>query len=600
MGSSALTLGRAKGGVFWGQALTLTVPVQMDGADNTSALCFNADVFYGDARQDTDRVSVTSTMQSQTQSVQVIVSSHAPVDEPVVTVYMRAGCENKTTRRYVVLAELAATVVTPPIGVGAAPAASQAPQFDKKPASVPRSTRLADAPALGAQTPGPRPVPAARSAPRPPKAEGPRAHLKLAPLDLSIEHDSTLKLSNELAVEGGEDLQKRARAVALWRSLSATPQESLIEENRRQALESDLKGLHAITVKNSQLLDDMTRRLGKAESGRYSNPLVYGLLAAVVLLGSAIGFMWSRATGGQRSGGPWWGNGSVGDKSESVPRPGAAVPAKVTGVPPQALQPLGVADVDIDLPVDDAVAHTHTHPQPIVAKLAKHVGHAAPGQTMSRALGHVDFAQSKSAALLRSIHSKEMLDVRQQAEFFMALGQHQEAVKLLRDSVDSNADANPLVFLELLKVFHTLGRKSEYDHYRIGFNAIFSGQVPAYSEFSLPGSGLEAYPAVCNRIVALWPSDEVVAYIENCLVRPGNERGGQGFDLEAFRDLLLLHAMASRISSSSFESGFMPFSAARSAPALAPTGATDVDVDLDLSESRDDNLIDFGKSGWSR
>ena len=594
MGSSALTLGRAKGAVLLGQALTLTVPVQMDGGDSTSALCFDADVFYGDVRQDAGRVSVTSTVQSHMRSAQVTVSSYAPVDEPVVTVYMRAGCENKTTRRYVVLAELAANVLPPPTGVGPAPAATQAPQSDKKPASVPRNIQLANAPALDAQAPGPRPVPAPRSFTRPPKEEGRRAHLKLAPLDLSIEHTPSLKFSSELAVQDGEDLQERARAVALWRSLNATPQESLIAESRRQALESDLKGLHAITVKNRQLLDDMTLRLGKAESDRYSSPLVYGLLAAVALLGLAIGFMWSRATQGRRSGAPWWGDSSVEDKSESVARPGAPMPAKATYIPPQALQALGVADVDIDPPVDDAVVHRHS--QPAVAKLAKRVGHAKAGQTVSRASGHVDFAQSMSAALLRSVHSKEMLDVRQQAEFFMTLGQHKEAVKLLRDSVDANVKVNPLVLLELLKVFHTLGRKSEYDDYREGFNAIFSGQVPVYAEFSRPGSGLEAYPTVCSRIVALWPSEEAVAYIQNCLVRRCNEREEKGFDLEAFRDLLMLHGMASRISSSSIESNFVPFSAARS----ASTGTTEVDVDPDLSDSQHDKLADFDRSGWSR
>jgi hypothetical protein len=181
----------------------------------------------------------------------------------------------------------------------------------------------------------------------------------------------------------------------------------------------------------------------------------------------------------------------------------------------------------------------------------------------------------------------------------MTLGQHEEAIALLRDSVDTSTDANPLVFLELLKVLHTLGRKAEYDHYRNGFNAIFNGHVPVYTEFNQPGSGLEAYPPVCRRIVTLWPSDEAVSYIENCLVRKRMENGGQDFDLEAFRDLLMLHGVASRITSSSFDSGFMAFSAAKTAPIpVAPAPDVGVDFDLDLSEPHG-NLIDFDASGWS-
>ncbi len=594
MNSSALTLGRAKGVVFLGQALTLTVPLQMEAGDGASALCFEADVFYGDARQDGGRVNVSSAVSPQTQSATVTVSSQAPVDEPVVTVYLRAGCENKNTRRYVLLAELAPTQ-TPQLPVTGSDTA-------------PRTARQAVSATVDAPH-TPRPSAAVASVPRPPKPEGRRARLKLTPLDLATDREPTLKLSNELAVEEGEDLQKRARATALWRSLNATPQDIQGAESQRQALESDLKNLHAITVKNRQLLDDMTQRLGKAESGRYSNPLVYGLLLAFVLCGLAIAFLLKRANRDGLSGAPWWRDESVGDKSETVEfvdsavpktHPAAAVPSTKASVSPAATQPLGVAGVDIgvdiDLLVDDAVAHSR--PQPALAKVSKAPANATHDLPVSRAAGHVDFGHSMSATLLRSVNSKEMLDVRQQAEFFMTLGQHEEAIALLRDSVDAGPDANPLVSLELLKVLHTLGRKAEYDHYRNGFNAIFNGHVPVYAEFSQPGSGLEAYPSVCRRIVASWPSEEAVSYIENCLVRTRKESGGQDFDLEAFRDLLMLHGVASRIASSSFDSGFMAFSAVKTAP-IPVYAASDAGVDLDLSEPHDGNLIDFDTSAWS-
>ena len=211
----------------------------------------------------------------------------------------------------------------------------------------------------------------------------------------------------------------------------------------------------------------------------------------------------------------------------------------------------------------------------------------------------MDFAHSMSATL-RSVNTKEMLDVRQQAEFFLTLGQHEEAITLLRESVDAGAEANPLVYLELFRVLHSLGRKAEYDHYRSGFNAIFNGYLPAYADFNQAGSGLEAYPPVCNRIVALWPSEEAVSYIASCLVRGPKENGGQEFDLEAFRDLLMLHGVASRIASSSFDSGFMPFSAAKmDTPAAGQAAEGGVDVDLGVAHASRGNLIDFDASGSS-
>jgi hypothetical protein len=617
MSSSALTFGRAKGTVLLGQALKLTVPVQMEMGEGASAMCFEADVFYGDSRQDASRVRVSSELLPQLQSANVTVTAQAGVDEPVVTVYLRAGCESKTTRRYVMLAELAANVV-PSSNTSDLPSVSpsprtasvvQPPSPDKAVPKVPPAGRRANAATVDA-IPG-RAADAPKS-PKSPKIEGRRAYLKLAPLELTPERDPTLKLSNELFVEQGEDAQKRASAVALWRSLNATPQEILSRESRRQALESDLKGLHDISVKNQQVLEELTRRLGRAESERYSNPLVYGLLAAIVLCGLAIALVWNRARWSGIARVPWWRGDTAGDRDETVefgegdiPTPrnaGTPNAHKVDARPASAVDGVvappaqGGTHINIDLYLDDAAENNSSaasaaeNPEPDVK----------PTKPVLRASGHMDFAHSMSATL-RSVNTKEMLDVRQQAEFFMTLGQHEEAVALLQESVDASADANPLVSLELLKVLHTLGRKVEFDHYRNGFNAIFNGHIPAYADFNRPGSGLEAYPEVCGRIVALWPEEDAILYIENCLVRTRKETGRQDFDLEALRDLLMLHGVASRIASASLDSSFMAFSAAKTFPtSITPiVAASEVEVDFDLSESRADNLIDFDASGWS-
>ena len=614
MNSFALTLGRAKGSVLLGQALTLRVPVALETGEGASALCFDADVFYGDSRQDASRVSVSSDAAPQSPAASVTIVARAPVDEPVVTVYLRAGCESKTSRRYVMLAELSTTLVDAPTAVNPpriSPTArskptGRLPEADRVATTAPRTTQRVKAPAEDAR---PQPVAAAKPVAERQKTEGRRAHLKLAPLDLMPEREPALKLTNELILVEGEDAQKRAGAVALWRSLNATPQDIAGAETRERALESDLRGLHDITVKNRQLLEELSRRLSNAESERYSNPLVYALLAAVALCCLFIALFWNRAPRGALAGVPWWRDDGTEDKTETVDFGHDAAPSPDTGhivrdkkvdapsaAPPHAAlqsSPVVTRIEDIDFVLDGP---SEPLPKLVETQVKKVDRLASPAKPVSAASsGHIDFAHSLSATL-RSVNTKEMLDVRQQAEFFMTLGQHDEAIALLSESVDGSADANPLVYLELLKVLHTLGRKAEYDQYRSGFNAIFSGHVLAYVDFNQSGSGLEAYPQVCRRIVALWPSEDVVSYIGNCLVRAGNESGGQEFDLEAFRDLLMLHGVASRIASSSFDSGFVAFSTAKTVPAPI-NGAPEVDVDLDLSEPRD-NLIDFDASGW--
>jgi hypothetical protein len=225
-------------------------------------------------------------------------------------------------------------------------------------------------------------------------------------------------------------------------------------------------------------------------------------------------------------------------------------------------------------------------------------------------------------ASLRAVNIKEMLDVRQQADFFMTLGQHDEALELLKGCVDGSSESNPLVYLDLLRILHTLGRKSEFDRYRTDFNALFSGNVPVYAAFSQEGAGLEAYPDICRTIEVSWPSNRAIEYIEKSLVRDFDDDAKQTMDLDAFRDLLLLHGVAKRIESTS-DSGQMPFitsrpSSVESVAAITtevdgfslPTskqpvsvvgmGIDKLSVDLDLSvgDTRG-NLIDFDASDFS-
>ncbi|MGI9133234.1 MAG: hypothetical protein ACR2I0_04715 [Rhodoferax sp.] len=102
---SALTLGRARGAAWIGQTLDLSVAVQIDSGSSESALCADADVFYSESRQDPARVRVTQEPGAEPDSVLLRVVASAIVDEPVVTVYLRAGCLQKVTRKYVLLAD---------------------------------------------------------------------------------------------------------------------------------------------------------------------------------------------------------------------------------------------------------------------------------------------------------------------------------------------------------------------------------------------------------------------------------------------------------------------------------------------------------------
>jgi len=606
--SMALTLGRARGAVLLGQPLKLTVPIQLESREDPSAMCFDADVFYGDSKQDASRVGVTSDVSPQSQSANLYVSALGNVDEPVVTVYLRAGCAGKTSRRYVLLAELVTEMARQPVDAVAPTRALPdvvAPRTQANPVDVSENakakpvTRRLSATGSGLESTH---TPAANSNPsvatRRPASSRPR--LKLAPVDLTVDRDPILKLSNELLLGGLEDLQKRAQAVALWQSLNASPEEVLSAQSRRQALEADLKGLHDVTAKNRQILEELTRRLDTAETERYSNPLVHALIATLLALG--LGWVYVRSRRQQVVvGAPlWWRDEGSVDRAGVATHVSERVSAQADSewshsvltetsspMPPAgvvARPPAGMTEVDIDLPWDAPVDVN----QDGMSSVSK--PQAAPAAMTSRALRHHDFADSMTTTL-RAVNTREMLDIRQQAEFFMTLGQHQEAVDMLAENIDTGAEANPLVYLDLLRVLHTLGRKAGYDHYRNAFNGIFSGRVPEYADFNHGGKCLEAYPDVCHRLVQLWPSEEAVAYIEECLVSRSDGDAAHGFDLEAFRDLLMLHGVAMRMDSA-LDTGFSSFSTARTVATEANSPKIDAAVDFDVSEPVG-NLIEF-------
>ena len=116
LGSTAMTLGRTRGAALIGRPLDLSVQVRLEPGDEATAACFDADVFHGDTRIDSGRVSVQFQPAAGAQDATVRIRSSVVVDEPVVTIYLRAGCTQKVTRRYVLLADYPTDTLAAPLG----------------------------------------------------------------------------------------------------------------------------------------------------------------------------------------------------------------------------------------------------------------------------------------------------------------------------------------------------------------------------------------------------------------------------------------------------------------------------------------------------
>jgi hypothetical protein len=142
----------------------------------------------------------------------------------------------------------------------------------------------------------------------------------------------------------------------------------------------------------------------------------------------------------------------------------------------------------------------------------------------------------------RDVSAEELIDLEQQAEFFVVLGQEEAAIDLLVGHLRDSGGASPLPYLKLLDIYHRRGDHEAYDRTRDRFNQRFNAHAPAWEAAAGDGRALEDYPAVVAWLQKVWPQPlDAMAELESLLFR---KDGGELFDLPAYRELLLLYALA--------------------------------------------------------
>jgi len=552
-GSQALTLGRVSSSAVIGRSLDLGIAVQMDAGETAASLCFDADVFHGDARQDPGRVKVLVEPAAQPNMLNVRVLSATAVDEPVVTVYLRTGCGQKTTRRYVLLADFPSELAAPaapqsaailsPTTAAAAPVpavggiaglSASAGAVDKV-TSSPRAPKSADPQStrnkrVPAKSSAPASKNAATNSVRPVERLAGQPRLQLDPLDLFS--DRIANLDGDMTFEA--------------------PPDALESIQKLQTLEESLKSLRLMASKNEASLGDLQARLQKAESSGFSSLASYALMGLSLLCLSAVAVavvLWRRqrqAQGGQE----WWGDAApapvvpaVKNVAEIVPQEQAADPVanqwhasvhsqhpSESEFAPQEFKRSGF-DVNVDMTEMSDSAFRDFMPTGALS------GHASK-------LADLEPEGVPADRTARNLNSDAVLDIRQQAEFFVSLGQAERAVKLLRREIKESEEANPFVYLDLLALFHSLGLKGEFQQLRESFELLFCCRIPAFTFFKNRSLDLEAYPEVLSHIAEIWSKPGIFDWLESCIFQKPDNSGSPGFDLEAFRDLLFLHSVA--------------------------------------------------------
>lgn len=576
----ALTVGRARGTALIGRPLELVVPVTLDPSE-TQGPCAGADLFYGE-----ERVRAPTVRWEPGLGMQGVVriTSPAPVDEPMVTVYLRIGCDQSSSRRFVLLSELPPedenSSVVLPVARAAAPRASAEAAVPRRAAAVPpAATRTTSAAAALPAATRPVRAPAAVARPRVQRTAlaQPQARLKLEPLDLSIDRDPILRLTSDIRTEPAAEPQQRQAAAALWQVLQRGPEETVQEALRLQGVERELKSLHDVTRQNVALIREMRGRVDQAEAGRRTASLLVlalGLVLAALL--AWLGVRWYRVRQVDRVG-RWF-------EVHGEAAQAAAAAAAETG--PLPLAPLP--------PVTGGNG----------AKKAAGTQVAAPPAPVAPAgaLHGEDFQVSRGTAM-RMVGVEELIDVHDKADFFLSIGETEQAIAALESHVHDQVETGALAWMHLLDLYHSLGRRLEYERVRAEFAQHFGVQVPDFEHFDEAGAPLESHGRAVGRIVALWPAQEVLEVIEESIFRKPGLPGTEPFTLEAYRELVLLYHIAKEMLPAEQPRVPAPIAAVDERERLMiPPASARLGVDIELDEAPPDPIaaqgLDFDFSAY--
>jgi pilus assembly protein FimV len=516
-----------------GRPLDISVPLRLEPGEDLAAECVAAEVTVGETLLPPAAVGETllppaavgATLEVAPGGRRAIrVRTWQNIDEPVLTVQVAAGCGQRLTRRYVVLAD--------PPTMAAPPLVAEAPAADPGAVATPPARSAAPAPRRPRRSSlqGPEaPAPARSTATRRPRlrldaAPPPTAQAVEPPPASAVMRDEAM-----VAVEAANEAVKAAIASAST------------SQSRIAALESDMRRLADESAAQRRQMDLLRGRAEAAESrSRWT-----GLLAAAwLLLAAGAWWMWRRLRALERERREGW-RVAASEQQARVPEPAAPLPAPVPVPADRAVRRTGLGTLGAGL----APAHAPT-PSSALSEPPSTVveGWRSLPETMAmRTQPLVPQAPPEvqppvPAVGLRDVSAEELIDLEQQAEFFIVLGQEEAAVDLLVAHLRDTGGTSPLPYLKLLDIYRRRGDRAAYERTRDRFNHRFNAHVPGWESPSADGYSLQDYPETMRRLQAAWPKPlDAMAELEAMLFR---RDAGELFELPAYRELLLLYAMA--------------------------------------------------------
>ncbi len=478
-------------GVVLGQPLNFSVQLRTDIGEPVTPECIAAEVTVGARKLAAAQVR-TALESLGPDGARVRVTTVQGIDDSVVSVQLTLGCQARVTRRYMLMAEAAAAVAAPVAAVAPTPATSKVSATAARRAA-PAGPRLRLEPA--------EPVPSAES----------------AAVEQAIEVVAQAATAMRAAMAAASASEQRIKAL-----------ERSVEQARSEA-----------TTQRALVLRLQADTAASEEASRWLWPLLLALFAAASLAAALAWRLWKRPAATAPTAD--WHEATESAYDELAPEhgPGRSATSPTPFVASDLVLPQTVPPVTLSLAT------------PASARVVKAAAAASWGEADSQPPTPAPASQ-RTAPMLpgsregeeapRDVSIEELIDLEQQADFFVALGQDTAAIDLLVEHLRLTGGGSPLPYLKLMEIYHRMGEHAAYERTRSRFNERFNAYAPAWAEGLLKGRGLEDYPSVMPRLTQVWSRPlDAMAELEALLFRKSR---GDLFDLPAYREVLFLYALA--------------------------------------------------------
>jgi hypothetical protein len=578
----ALGFGKTLSPTLIGRPLDFSTTVRLGPDETLEPGCVRAAVLAGDHPVAAEEVRVGLQGTGDPAERVVRVTTQRPIGEPVVSVTVTLACGSELSRKFVAfldppLVALAQASSNERIAAPA-PAEAASPMAALLTAPDAGSTR-----ASASRAPAPRvraatrrtaaATPHAATAPRADVGAGTRrearAATRRARVAAAAPQDEGPRLRLESAVSPRAAKAADAAASAALRApaapvaaATAPGQPALVAATapapdaavedlqaqvaaaraRNQRLEAGLAQLRSDAALQQQRLGELQAWARQAEADRGADTVVFALAGLCAVLAVGTGLLWRRLPA-RTSTRRWW------DLTQ-LPTAAGTAGSKAADEGADAGRPLRVANERWGFPM--SAGEPETAP---AALAAPPMGSSIGGLEVTTVIDNAwlarvaagEEAETPPAAVAPASTSRPasidaLIDLDQQVDFFLVLGQDDAAIELLSHHLEGFDRAGSLPHLRLLEIHRRRGDTAAFGRVAAAFEQRFGAAAPGWEAAMEPGRGLEDHAALLARLQTLWPMPaEAMKALEASLLQ--HPRGGD-FDVTTGRELLFLYGIA--------------------------------------------------------